>query len=88
MQTFCYNSRDVMRVSCRGGDGPVKNRGVKQSVLKEVRAWPPTPQKIPSPSSRRLRSTKPASSGTTSSPLNKPPKSAPKVNSATLLIVN
>ncbi|XP_017700396.2 uncharacterized protein LOC103715933 [Phoenix dactylifera] len=45
------------------------------SVLSEVRACPPTPQRIPSPSSRRLRI--PKATTTTSSPLNKPPRSTP-----------
>ncbi|XP_010906761.1 uncharacterized protein [Elaeis guineensis] len=45
------------------------------SVLREVRACPPTPQHIPSPSSRRLRI--PKATATASSPLNKPPRSTP-----------
>ena len=54
------------------GENCKKNGDEKSSVLKEVRACPPTPQRFPSPSSRRLRSTKPATSA--GSPLNKPLK--------------
>ncbi|ONK59758.1 uncharacterized protein A4U43_C08F10240 [Asparagus officinalis] len=56
---------------CRENDGPAKSSNEKFSVLKEVRACPPTPQRIPSPSNRRPRK---AGTNPASSPLSKPLK--------------
>ncbi|CAL9755161.1 unnamed protein product [Musa acuminata subsp. burmannicoides] len=47
---------------------------VKSTALKEVRAYPPTPQRFTSPSIRSTRNPKATATGR--SPLNKPPKSA------------
>lgn len=56
----------------------VKVLSENSSVSREVRACPPTPQRFPSPSSRRLRSTRAAAAAAAdgpSSPLHKPPRS-------------
>ncbi|XP_020242765.1 uncharacterized protein LOC109820980 [Asparagus officinalis] len=63
------NSGD--KSNLKENDGPAKSSNEKFSVLKEVRACPPTPQRIPSPSNRRPRK---AGTNPASSPLSKPLK--------------